>query len=414
MNLSGLRNGSLEFRRSFTTALAAMFFVTLMATHPAQAQTETVLYNFCSVSGCADGGFPEASLIRDSSGNLYGITFLSGANGKGTVYKVSPDGVETVLHSFGATSTDGTYPEAGLVMDSKGNLYGTTYDGGAYGYSRFSEGYGTIFKISPDGTETILYNFGATKASGASPIAGLVMDAKGNLYGTTAGGGKYGQGTIYKLTPTGTETALYNFGATANDCINPSTLLMDKSGNFYGTCNRGGQYGNGIVFELTASRAYIMLHQFGSITNDGATPDSAVTMDSAGNLYGVTNYGGAGSGTVYKLSPSTGGTWMETILYNFQGAPANDGGNPVGAPVLDSKGNVYGATYWGGNSGFGTIYKVTAAGKETLLHNFAGTSDGGNPDGGLLRDSKGNLYGSATVGGSGTFGQSGVVYMVTP
>jgi uncharacterized repeat protein (TIGR03803 family) len=394
--------------------LVVLFFAALTATRPALAQTETVLYNFCSLADCADGADPQANLIQDSSGKFYGITYFGGANSKGSVYKLSPEGVETVLHSFGATSTDGTYPQAGLVMDKSGNLYGTTYNGGEYGYSRFSYGYGTIFKISTDGTETILYNFGATKASGTVPIAGLVMDSKGNLYGTNAGGGKYGQGTIFKLTPTGTETALYNFGATANDGINPSTLLMDKSGNFYGTCGRGGQYGNGIVFELTASRSYSILHEFGSIANDGANPDSAVVMDSAGNLYGVTENGGAHWGTVYELSPGMGGAWTETILHNFEGAAKNDGSNPAGVPALDKQGNLYGTTYWGGNPGFGTVYKVTAAGDETVLFNFNGNPSGTNPWGGLLLNSKGNLYGTATTGGVGTYGASGVVYEVTP
>jgi uncharacterized repeat protein (TIGR03803 family) len=201
--------------------------------------SESILYSF----GVApDGEEPEAGLIMDSAENLYGTTEAGGVHGgDGTVFKIA-SGTETVLYSFGASATDGQQPEADLIMDSAGNLYGTTAGGGA-------NGHGTIFKIGPSGTETILYSFGASATDGQAPFAGLIMDSAGNFYGTTDGGGANGDGTVFKISTSGTETVLYSFGANAIDGQNPTAgLIMDSAGNLYGTTYAGGAKGWGTVF----------------------------------------------------------------------------------------------------------------------------------------------------------------------
>jgi uncharacterized repeat protein (TIGR03803 family) len=215
---------------------------------------ETVLYRFCAETNCTDGEFPLGSVVIDKEGNLYGTTYQGGANAYGTVFRLTPDGKETVLHSFGAQG-DGKFPEAGLVFDQAGNLYGTTYQGGAHAY-------GTVFRLTPDGKETILYSFCAREncADGEGPQAGLVFDQKGSLYGTTLGGGIQLHGTVFKLTPDGHEKVLYSFclQTACADGANPSApLIFDQKGNLYGTTTGGGltndtcSTGCGTVFMIT-------------------------------------------------------------------------------------------------------------------------------------------------------------------
>ena len=220
--------------------------------------TETVLYSFCAQSGCTDGAKPWAGLILDAAGNLYGTTQTGGNNvepgtvfGGGVVFKLAPDGTETVLYNFCAQSgcADGVHPYAGLVMDAAGNLYGTTYQGG-------SKGNGVVFKLAPNGTETVLHTFceqsGCT--DGALPRAGLATDAAGNLYGTTSAGGAAGWGVVFKLAPDGTETVLYNF-CSQSSCTDGSGpwagLILDAAGNLYGTTQTGGNNGAGVLFIVT-------------------------------------------------------------------------------------------------------------------------------------------------------------------
>ncbi len=271
-------------------------------------------------------------------------------------------GVETILHSF-AGGTDGATPIAGLVMDSSGNLYGTTY---SYG----SLGGGTVFKLTPGTggayTETILHSF-AGGTDGANPYAGLVMDSSGNLYGTTfGGGGSSSYGTVFRLTPaTGgsyIETILHSF-AGGTDGANPyAGLVMDSSGNLYGTTESGGGSSNhGTVFKLTpgtgGTYTETILNSFAGGT-DGVNPYAGVVMDSSGNLYGTTEYGGSSnSGTVFKLTPGTGGTYTETILHSFAGG-TNDGSYPFAGLVMDSSGNLYGTTQTGSSGGNGTVFEI--------------------------------------------------------
>ncbi len=358
------------------------------------AGTETILSSFGTDSTGGEG--PDARLVRDSAGNLYGTTFRGGANDLGTVFKVTASGSESVLYSFGASASDGISPQGGLIMDSAGNLYGTTTEGGAN-----MDDSGTVYKISPSGTETILYSF-TLDPDGAGPHGDLLMDSAGNLYGTTDSGGGHGSdGTVFKIA-SGTESVFYAFGAIANDGMQPEAgLITDSAGNFYGTSMSGGANGRGTVFKI-ASGAETILHSFGAGTTDGTQPESDLIMDSAGNLYGTTPGGGANShGTVFKIGPS--GT--ETILYSF-GANATDGQAPFQGLIMDSAGNLYGTTEGGGaHSNSGTVFKISASGTETVLYSFgANATDGQYPTAGLIMDSAGNLYGTTTAGGANGWG----------
>jgi uncharacterized repeat protein (TIGR03803 family) len=380
----------------------------------AHAQSETVLYSFCVQTGCTDGASPLFTTpILGANGNLYGTTQFGGRGSSfGTVFKLTPSGHETILHRFGK-GTDGEYPYAGVVMDEKGNLYGTTQQGGA-------PNAGTVFKVTPSGKETILYSFKSNGTGGEYPWAGVAI-WKGNLYGTTHGGGAYGSGTVFKLTPTEagwTETILHSFGNGTDGAYPVAGLILDKKGNLYGMTPAGGAYvcgseGCGTVFKLTPSGTETILYNFENNGTDGNTPWAGLVMDAKGNLYGTTQEGGVyGIGTVFKLTPSR----SETILYSF-GATGTDGFFPQAGLVLDTQGNLYGATPAGGAYNLGTVFKLTPSGTETILHSFEDNgTDGYAPNGGLVRDNTGNLYGMTTGGGDGGDNGKGkgTVYRVTP
>ena len=276
--------------------------------------TEQVLYDF---RGLSDGQEPNGGLILDKNGNLYGTTYKGGQGdgGKpGTVFELSPTGSESILHRFGSSKSDGKLPTSGLVMDKKGNLYGTTSAGGAIG--SYGPGLpcvercGTVYEVTAAGVEKTLYTFkGSKNGDGAAPFASLILDSSGNLYGTTYAGGAYGYGTIFKLTPAGVETILYSFIGLP-DAGNPvGRLLMDGQGNMYGTTSFGGMYGDGAVFELSASGTESVLYSFTGGA-DGSSPFDGLVMDRAGNLYGTTEVGGnfnnscpEGCGVVFKVVP---------------------------------------------------------------------------------------------------------------
>ena len=328
--------------------------------------TETVLYDFCHAN-CNDGALPVAGLIADSKGNLYGTNQGLGCFvnfGCGVVFKLSPDGTYTVLYSFTGGS-DGAVPAAGLIADSSGNLYGTTSSGGA-------SGNGVVFKLSPDGTETVLHSF--TGSDGSVPVAGLIADSSGNLYGTTSRGGASGNGVVFKLSPEGTETVLHSFTG-GSDGANPQAgLIADSSGNLYGTTSGGGASGNGVVFKLSPAGTETVLHSF-TRGYDGANPQAGLIADSSGNLYGTTSSGGGsgcagtGCGTVFKVSP--GGS--ETVLYSFTGG--SDGAGPAAGLIADNSGNLYGTTAFGGTSpelecgtiGCGVVFKLSGTGFVTAI-----------------------------------------------
>jgi len=347
---------------------------------------QKVLYSF---TGGADGGGPRAGVIRDSDGNLYGTTYGGGTANLGVVYKLDTAGQETVLHSF-TSGTDGANPLAGVISDSAGNLYGTTYGGG-------TGGAGVVYKLDTAGQETVLYSF-AGGADGSSPWAGVTRDSAGNLYGTTSGGGiggVYGGGVVFKVDTAGRETVLYSFTGGADGSGPFAGVIRDAAGNLYGTTSYGGAANAGVVYQLDTSGQETVLYGFTGKA-DGKKPEAGLIRDSAGNLYGTTQEGGIGNaGVVYKLD--TAG--QETVLYTFN-LGAHDGGQPYAGVIRDPAGNLYGTTPGGGTVGWGVVYKLDAAGQQTVLYSFPGPVDGSHPDAGVIRDSAGNLYGTTFWGGA--------------
>jgi len=402
-----------------------LFILLFLAVQPAHAQTETVLYSFCGQLNCTDGANPlSVTPVMDNEGNLYGTTASGGAYGYGTAFEVTPSGTEIILHNFANDGTDGAQPGSGLIFDEQGNLYGTTAYGGSYPHM------GTVFELTPaeDGcTETTLLSFNWN--DGAVPLGSLIRDTSGNLYGTTSEGGTYGYGTAFELTPSGTETVLHSFGSDSGDGVYPNDLVMDKEGNLYGTTSEGGYYGYGTVFKLTTSGTETIVYDFGRTKKGGYYPSSLV-LDKKGNLYGTTDLGGpygrkvcgthGGCGTVFKLTTSG----IETILHGFDNN-GTDGYFPNPGLIRDVKGNLYGTTASGGDYdcfpySCGTVFKLTPSGAETILHSFGASGDGFNPSGGLVFDEDGNLYGTTTYGGAnpptcgGGVITCGTVFKLTP
>jgi len=399
-----------SFWAAVATALATLA-IAVVPPQSAQAQTYSVLYSFHG----KHGKNPEAGLIQDKKGNLYGTTVSGGNYKQGTVFELKSDGKEKLLYSF--TGADGANPFAGLLRDSAGNLYGTTEEGGDLNCNSYW-GCGTVFKVDRSGKETVLYNF-TGGADGAKPNAGLVRDSAGNLYGTTqeggTDGGTHGCGVVFKLDTTGAETVLHAFTGGADGDYPLAGLLRDSAGNLYGTTYFGGTHGYGVVFKLKANGKEKVLYSFTGAA-DGAEPYAGLVRDSAGNLYGTTQRGGTlsescedGCGVVFKLDT----TGAETVLYSFTGGV--DGACPDGGLVRDSAGNLYSTTLYGGAYGMGVAFRLDTTGAETVLHSFAGPwkggPDGAGPVAGLLRDSAGNLYG--TTGNGGAYGD-GVVFKITP
>jgi uncharacterized repeat protein (TIGR03803 family) len=393
----------------------------------------SVLWNFGAAAD--DSLHPQAGLLRDFRGNLYGTTVAGGAGNYGAVFELTPprfgqsDWSETVLYSFGTTSNDGQNPYAQLARDFRGNIYGTTFSGGA-------SGYGTVFELRPprfgqsDWSETILYSLGTTTNDGQNPQAGLISDQRGNFYGTTRNGGDSGFGTVFELSPPRhgqtdwSETVLYSFkGSLSGDGQSPiARLVMDRRGNLYGTTVTGGSGGYGTVFELSppahgqSDWSETVLHVFKN-SPDGANPFGGLVLDRRGNLYGTTTFGGVNFfnayGTVFELSPPAHGQtdWTETVLHNFPSSAA-DGAEPGTGLIIDRRGNLYGTT---GTGSFGTplndgtVFELSPPQRgqtdwtETVLYGFTG-SNGNAPGGDLIMDFRGNLYGTTIGGGTNNGG----------
>ncbi len=333
----------------------------------------------------ANGQNPEGGAILDSSGNLYGTTYYGGAFGDGTVFELA-QGSHTIT-TLTSCINNGAAP-VGLVMDSGGNLYGTTEYGGTYGD-------GTVFELGQgSGTITTLATFNGT--DGQYPLAALILDSSGNLYGTTTAGGAYGDGTVFELAPgSGTITSLAPFNGT--DGQDPEGgLSMDNTGNLYGTTVGGGAFGDGTIFEMAKSSSSITTQASFNGAN-GKNPKGGVILDSSGNLYGTTAYGGTyGDGTVFKLAHGSGAI---TTLASFNGANGSNGAYPFAGVIMNSNGNLFGTTTSGGLSGYGTVFKlVQGSGTITTLASFNGFN-GANPDAGLILDTSGNLYGTTQYGG---------------
>jgi uncharacterized repeat protein (TIGR03803 family) len=403
---SACRKGSCKH---LSTAVLVMILG--LALLPVQAQTFTVLHSLTA----AEGASPQAGLVRDSAGNLYGTAFSGGIFqncdnelGGGTLFKVDPSGALTVLHAFNNIG-DGCFP-TGILLNATGNLYGSAYNN-------------NVFRLTDADEFTVAYNF-LSSAQGSQPYGPLLMDDQGNIYGTTLGGGSLncglgGCGTVFKIDSTGRETALYRFTGEADGSDPEGGVIRDAAGNLYGTTAIGGDHscsylfsqpGCGTVFKLSPDGILTVLHTFTGV--DGKNPRSGLTMDAAGNLYSVTVGGGNlscnppnGCGTVFRIDPS--GT--ETVLRAF-GSPA-DGRYPMGTPALDEAGNLYGTTVLDNtNTGYGAVFKLDPHGKYTVLHRFRG-QDGAGPAGGVIFDSTGNLYGTTTTGGTTN---AGVIFKLTP
>jgi uncharacterized repeat protein (TIGR03803 family) len=375
---------------------AAYFLLVLAVTIPsAQAQNFAVLHEF---NGQADGANPQGKLLRDTAGNLYGTTFAGGALGEGTVYKIDSTGQESVLFTFTATVTGG-FPASALIQDQAGNLYGTADIGPG--------GAGVVFKISPEGQQTILFAFqGGLGRNARVPSGGLLMDKSGNLYGTTLFGGngscQFGCGTIYRLDTAGKLHVLYAFSGGADGSTPFGPLVPDANGNLYGVAQSGGdlacpefpQTGCGTVFRLARNGKLTVLHTFQGGA-DGAAPQPELLLDTAaGNLYGAASRGGTSeNGILFKISKN--GTY--TILHRFNGR--NDGSAPNGGLVLDEAGNLFGTAQTGGRGGDGTAFAMNPAGQVKVLHTFTADLDGAFPLGGLIRDEVGHLFGTAVQNG---------------
>ena len=310
----------------------------------------TTIYRFCSQSRCEDGVTPYAALTQGSDGNFYGTTAYGGTStactgGCGTVFKITPAGVLTTLHSF--DETDGYYLIAPLVQALNGNFYGTTSSGGEHNS-------GTVFTITPDGKLTTLHYFDAL-SEGVSPYAGLVQGTDGNLYGTTANGGIYGAGTVLKITPSGALTMLHSFDGTTEGAGPYAALIQATDGNFYGT-TAGNSTNAGTIFRVTPGGTLTTLHTFQF--SDGAYPYSGLVQATDRNFYGTTAYGGSGPfcfdecGTVFEMTPE--GTL--TTLHSFHD---NDGFRPYGSLVQDTNGNLYGTTFDDGPGGHGTVFALS-------------------------------------------------------
>jgi uncharacterized repeat protein (TIGR03803 family) len=390
--------------------ICAAFVLCAATAIAAPAQTFTTLLNFDATNGSG----PVAGLIQATDGNLYGTTYYGDY---GTVFKITPSGTLTTLHFF--DGTDGSEPD-GLIQASDGNFYGTTNGGRP-------NGAGSVFKITPDGTLTTLYTFCSQSgcADGGHPTPpGLVQAANGDLYGTTAGGNGIGYGTVFKITTSGTLTTLHSFCSKTN-CADGSTpasgLIQASNGDLYGTTYSGGAYGAGTVFKITPTGTLTTLYNFCSVVGnglclDGEDPVGALVQDTNGNFYGTTYHGGSspnGYGTVFKMTP--GGTL--TTLLSFDGT---DGYGPQPRPglVQATDGNLYGTTLEGGAylSDGGTVFKITTGGTLTTLHSFCSVvqngdcEDGQYPYAGLVQHTNGILYGMAYEGGTSN---NGTVYSLS-
>jgi uncharacterized repeat protein (TIGR03803 family) len=359
---------------------------------PAQARSYEVLYSFTKDSSA--GQYPSSSLVRDPQGNLYGVA-LGGTLGRGTIFKVSSTGDEQVLYNFNGFDGDGDVPDSMSFRDAAGNLFGTTFQGGAYSY-------GAVFEFDTQGRETVLYSFCPRTPCTKGTFPGGVIPAKnGTRYGITYAGGNFacnitGCGTVFKINHEGDLTLLHAFGGADGEAPNAG-LVLGASNDAYGTTQYGGAYGRGVVFKVTSVGNETVEYSFDGGA-DGAYPTGGLVQDAAGNLYGTAYQGGAYNyGTVFKVN--TLGQF--SVLYSFSGGAS--GANPYASLTLDQQGNFYGTTYSGGSQNFGTIFKLDASGKETVLHNFGKEGDGVHPSG-LIIDPSGNLYGTTYQGGKYNYG----------
>jgi uncharacterized repeat protein (TIGR03803 family) len=403
-------------KTTYRKIILAIFCTGITVT--ASAQTFKTLASFDGTNGL----MPFGSLLQGVNGNLYGTTSLGalGINcdfqafqsGCGTVFEVTPAGKLTTLYSFCSQTncTDGAYPYGSLVQGVNGNFYGTTFYGAAGTYC-FIQGCGTAFEITPAGKLIRFYDFCSqiNCTDGSNPSGGLVQATNGSFYGTTYDSGANGAGTVFKITPAGKLTTLYNFCPNGLSCTEggypQAGLVQGTNGNFFGTTTQGGANGfsYGTVFEMTPAGILTTLYNFCSQPNctDGDFSKGGLVQATDGNFYGNTLTGGAnGAGTVFKITPAG----KLTTLYSFcSQANCADGGTPYNGLVQATNGNFYGTTSQGGANGEGgTVFEITPAGKLTTLYSFCSQTnctDGSLPFVGLIQDTNGNLYGTTASGG---------------
>jgi uncharacterized repeat protein (TIGR03803 family) len=420
---------------SHVSVVAVVFALTLLTTHAMQAQTFSVIYN---LTGGTDGEYPDAGVTVGPSGALYGTAVFGGTGGAGTVFKLSQvnsSWVFSPLYEFTGGS-DGARPAGGVVIGPNGALYGTTQYGGYIGGGCFTDGgCGVAYELRPPATfcrsvlcywnETVLRTFTGTGDDGAYPgYENLAFDQAGDIYGTTIKGGAYGGGTVFELTPSGggwTESTLHSFGGRSDGEFLYGGVVLDTAGNVYGTTGYGGtgecEDNCGTVYQLMPSNGgwvENVLVNFGG--TDGSYPYGGLIIDQSGSLYGTTTSGGPpgcqgfGCGVVYKLAPSDGG-FTYSALYSFSSYCFS-----LGGLAMDAAGNVFGVCNTGGAHGDGWIFELMNCSQACSLvdlHDFSG-SDGLNPYGGPALDANGNLYGTTVYGGTGACdGGCGVVWKIS-
>ena len=400
---------------TFTSPAKSAPFVLLIAlaflTPFAHGQTFTTLYSFTG----ADGSGPQAGVVRDTAGNLYGTTYSGGGSCNcGTVFKLNAAGNLQVLHRF-TYWPDGALPVASLIRDAAGNLYGTAALGGDF--NSCEGNCGTVFKVDAANKFTVLYKFTGAPDGQLPSYGGLIRDAAGNLYGMTELGGDtscdngLGCGTVFKLDASNHETVLYRFTADGTEGNTPAGgLIRDAAGNLFGTTTKGGDptcfSGCGTVFKLDTTGNITVLHSFTGPPDGHTSATSLVQVGS--NLYGTTGSGGSGLGlwgTVFKLDRSGN----ETVFHSFAGG-STDGEAPFAALISDAAANLYGTTVAGGSFDAGIVFMLDKTGKETVLHSFT-RADGAQPKGSLFRDAAGNLYGTTYAGGTHRIG---TIFKITP
>src|SRR5580658_2605815 len=405
----------------------AVVLITGMQALPAQAQLTELYafqYNSAATSNYPDGANPMAELIQGKDGNYYTTTNIGGAGvcgesesqipGCGAVVKITPAGVLSVLYSFPydistSTAPDGWFPQAGLVQGKDGNFYGVATEGGTGGEACADttglSGCGTVFKLTPSGTLTVLHSFcggsgcGSLTTDGAEPTGRMVFGANGDLYGTTQTGGIYdgfyNQGTIFRITTSGVYEILHlfsgNFGPTPDGANPAAGLTLASNGDFYGTTTAGGASKDGTVFKMTPAGKVTLIHSFTG-SSDGSMPIGALVQASDGNLYGTCYSGGAnGTGTAFRIT--TKGAFTKIYDFAAEAAPGNIGYLPRAGLIQASDGNLYGTAWEGGAFEVtGTIYQLTLAGVGTLEASFDASTTGFSPLGALLQGSDGRLY----------------------
>jgi uncharacterized repeat protein (TIGR03803 family) len=357
--------------------------------------TFDLLASFTGPSGAYPGADSpiNGNLIQGSDGNFYGVTSAAqnleprGTSGYGSAYKITPSGTFTVLHTFAGGTSDGWNPEGSLVEGSDGNFYGVTTEAGSAN--------GTVYRMTPSGQVTVLHTFAGGSSDGSDPLAGLIEGSDGSFYGTTEYGGASGSGTVYKITPSGSFTLLYSFTSMSDGAYPSGGLVEGSDGNFYGMTGFGGANGWGTVYQVTPSGAFTLLHTFAKAADDGIYGLGSLIQGSDGKFYGLTRSGGASdAGSVFTITPS--GSF--NLVYSFTGGNS-DGGAPEASLIEGSDGNFYGMAEGGTIPVYGTVFQMTPSGSLTLLHSFTG-ADGKFPYSNLVEGSDGSLYGFTSRGGA--------------